>query len=317
MFPDVRGTTENRLDRSARAGVDKTSCIKHLSDHLGNFVGLLREAGTKVLSVYEEDFKVVLKSDDSPLTLADSESHDLLAGMLPTILPVPVLSEEGRQIPLSERAAWKAFWSIDPLDGTREFVKRSGEFCISVALVLDGVPIFGMIDIPVEDRIYFGGEGFGSYRLQGRRVESLKGRGREEVLSASDKLGADENAAKGKDRPWVLLGSMSHRTVVPDKMMNALEAKETFKRWSVGSAIKFCRIAEGAADFYPRFGRTMEWDTAAGQAIVSGIGGGVVEIKSRKSLRYNKENLENPDFFCYSPRFKKHFPDFFVSSGRD
>ena len=289
--------------------VDRTSCIDRVSVHLGQFLSLLHEAGKQVLSVYREDFAVVLKSDDSPLTLADSKSHDLLYANLPAILEVPVLSEEGQMIPLSERVSWRAFWSIDPLDGTREFVRRSDEFCISVGLVLNGFPIFGGIQIPVEDRIYFGGEGFGSFRIEGPQVEGLKDKGLEAVLSCCDRLGPDGTNDRA-DRPWVVLGSASHRSEIPEELMSVLAAKEHFMMRSVGSAIKFCRIAEGAADFYPRFGRTMEWDTAAGQAIVAGVGGRVIEIGTRKPLHYNKPVLENPEFYCFGPRFRQRYREF-------
>lgn len=289
--------------------MDRASCIDGISSNLGSLLRLLRDAGEAVLSVYREDFKVVLKPDASPLTLADSESHDLLSKSLPRILPVPVLSEEGREIPPSERASWRAFWSIDPLDGTREFVRRSGEFCVSVALVLDRVPVFGLIDIPVEDRIYFGGEGFGSFRLEGAKVDGIAGKGLETILSACEKLPLTMGGGGPLNAPWTLLGSVSHHSEMPTRLKDALSKKESFRTTSVGSAIKFCRIAEGSADFYPRYGTTMEWDTAAGQAIVCGVGGGVVDAAHKRPLLYNKSDLENPDFFCFGPRFRKRFPE--------
>lgn len=289
--------------------MDRASCITSLAADLGTLLRLLREAGKKVLSVYREDFRVVLKADDSPLTLADSESHDLLAKSLPEILPVPVLSEEGREIPFSERKSWRVFWSIDPLDGTREFVRRSGDFCISVALVADRIPIFGLIYIPVEDRIYFGGEGFGSYRLAGTKIDERHGKEREAVLSFCDRLDPEGTGAEREPRPWVLLGSASHHSEIPSGLKHALSKKEHFQNLSVGSAIKFCRIAEGQADFYPRYGTTMEWDSAAGQAIVEGVGGGVFDIPTGRPLLYNKPVLENPDFYCFGPRFRRRFPE--------
>ncbi|MCL4485282.1 MAG: 3'(2'),5'-bisphosphate nucleotidase CysQ [Nitrospirae bacterium] len=294
--------------------MDRTSCIDSLTADLGTLLRLLREAGKKVLSVYREDFMVVLKPDDSPLTLADSESHDLLVTGLPEILPVPVLSEEGREIPSSERESWRAFWSIDPLDGTREFVRRSGEFCISVALVLGRIPIFGLIYIPVEDRIYFGGEGVGSYRLDGAKFDGILGKGGEEALSSCDRL--DPARDGWGARPWVMLGSVSHHSEIPADLREALSMKETFHLHSVGSAIKFCRVAEGRADFYPRYGTTMEWDTAAGQAIVCGVGGGVVEAGTKRPLLYNKPALENPDFYCFGPRFRSRFPEIAGETGK-
>ena len=295
--------------------MDRASCITSLSADLGTLLRLLREAGKKVLSVYREDFRVVLKSDDSPLTLADSESHDLLAKTLPEILPVPVLSEEGMEIPFPERKSWNVFWSIDPLDGTREFVRRSGDFCISVALVADRVPVFGLIYIPVEDRIYFGGKGFGSYRLAGSKIDETPGKEREAVLSVCDRLKPEGEGAEKERRSWVLLGSASHHSEITPGLRVALSKKEHFQILSVGSAIKFCRVAEGQADFYPRYGTTMEWDTAAGQAIVEGVGGGVVEISTGRPLLYNKPELENPDFYCFGPRFRQRFLEILEGEG--
>jgi len=295
--------------------MDRAKILDLVSHRLHDLLLLVREAGERVLGVYANDFDVVLKSDLSPLTLADSLSHEILFGSLPGIVPCPVLSEEGTEISYGERSLWECFWSIDPLDGTREFVRKSGDFCVSVGLVLGREPVFGVIYIPVHDQIYFGGKGFGSYRISKGIIDSLEDRDSKSLLLSADRLSSGGNFS---GRPWVLLGSVSHGAEIPPELMRALYEKEDFDSFSIGSAIKFCRIAEGAADFYPRYGTTMEWDTSAGEAIVSGAGGGVVAIETGKPLLYNKRNLENPDFFCFGERFRGRFPEILLppASGR-
>lgn len=286
--------------------MDRLEILDLVSLRLRELLLLVRRAGQGVLSVYAHDFDVVLKSDLSPLTLADSLSHDLLFSALPAIVPCPVLSEEGTAIPYSDRASWEAFWSIDPLDGTKEFVRKSGDFCVCVGLVLRNEPIFGVIYIPVLNQIYFGGEHFGSYRMEGVDIAELERMDPETILASSDRLNSGDDPS---GKRWLLLGSVSHGSDIPRDLLATLFEKAPFDSASIGSAIKFCRIAEGAADLYPRYGTTMEWDTSAGQAIVCGAGGGVVAAGTKVPLRYNKKSLENPDFYCYGGRFRKVFPE--------
>ncbi len=286
--------------------VDRQTILKSLSASLGDLLEVVREAGERILDVYSHDFDVVLKSDLSPLTLADQRAHEILFERLPRILAVPVLSEEGRAIGYTERAAWTTFWSADPLDGTREFVKKSGDFCVSVGLVHEARPLFGVIYIPLEDRIYFGGREFGAFALDGKNSAALHRHPAHTILSRSTALGIDREPS---DREWVLIGSASHGSELPGTLLSRLNKKHPFSAKAVGSAIKFCRIADGSADFYPRTGTTMEWDTAAGQAIVEATGGGLISIGDRRPLLYNKEHLENPDFYCYGRRFAEEFPE--------
>ena len=283
-----------------------------LSHSLGDILVLVREAGERILEIYAEKFEVFLKSDLSPLTLADQRSHDTLFAGLPRLLDVPVLSEEGRTIDFAERSSWTTFWSADPLDGTKEFVRRSGDFCVSVGLVHNRAPLFGIIYIPIEDNIYFGSRELGSHRLGGTAIRELSG------LSAPDVLLRCHAIDSGNDSPekeWVLIGSASHGAELPPGIDRSLREKHSFSIQSVGSAIKFCRIAEGAADFYPRVGTTMEWDTAGGQAIVEAAGGGLRSFPSAKPLLYNKESLENPDFFCFGKRFAQEYPELVLPQG--
>jgi 3'(2'), 5'-bisphosphate nucleotidase len=286
--------------------MEKEQVLDLVSQRLRELILLVREAGERVLSVYANEFDVVLKSDLSPLTLADSLSHEILFASLPGIVSCPVLSEEGAEIPYSERSAWPAFWSIDPLDGTKEFVRKSGDFCVSVGLVVGSTPIFGVIYIPVGNQIYFGGKGFGSYRIAKETIDSLENLDSKALLSSAIRLDTGDRNLR---RHWVLLGSVSHGAEMPSELTKTLFEKERFDSYSIGSAIKFCRIAEGFADFYPRYGTTMEWDTSAGQAIVLGAGGAVVAIETGSPLKYNKRDLENPDFYCFGGRFRKRFPE--------
>lgn len=289
--------------------MDRQQEIQRLvSSRLGELLLLVREAGERVMSVYAKEFDVVLKSDHSPLTLADCHSHEILAKGLPGIVACPVLSEEGTAIPYADRAAWDTFWSIDPLDGTKEFVKRTGDFCVSVGLVMDSAPVFGVIYVPVLEQIYFGGRGFGSYCMDPAGRALIEGSDPERILLQSRRLDPQGFPDKAE---WTLLGSVSHGGEIPRALMERLEAGGPFRVASIGSAIKFCRVAEGQADFYPRYGTTMEWDTSAGQAIVQGAGGDVVSTRTGESLRYNKETLENPDFYCVGARFLRVFPDMF------
>ncbi len=277
-----------------------------LSHSLGDLLVLVREAGEKILEVYAEKFEVFLKSDLSPLTLADQQSHDTLFEGLPRLLDVPVLSEEGQTIHFSERSSWKTFWSADPLDGTKEFVRRTGDFCVSVGLIHDHAPLFGVIYIPIEDKIYFGSRDLGSHMIQGEQIRELSGLSAPAVLGRSRPIDSGNESHK---REWVLIGSASHGAELPPEIDRKLRAKHSFSVQSVGSAIKFCRIAEGAADFYPRVGTTMEWDTAGGQAIVEASGGELLTVPSNHPLRYNKESLENPNFFCFGRRFAQEYPE--------
>jgi 3'(2'), 5'-bisphosphate nucleotidase len=291
--------------------MDRREILDSISPRLQKLLLIVREAGKKVMGVYADDFNVVFKPDLSPLTLADGLSHETLFRSLPGIFPCPVLSEEGRAVPYKERSEWNSFWSIDPLDGTKEFVRKSGEFCISVALVVGKTPIFGIIYIPVCNQLYFGGEGFGSYRMEKPVIDSLEHQDSMSLLQISDLLNSRISLS---NRGWILLRSVSHGLEIPPDIMNALHKKASFETLSVGSAIKFCRIAEGTADFYPRYGTTMEWDTSAGDAIVRGAGGGLITIGTGRPLNYNKLNLENPDFYCFSGRFQEDFPEILSQS---
>ena len=275
---------------------------ERLSSVLPELLRISREAGQVILQVYDSDFAVEQKFDSSPLTLADRRSHEVIAQGLSLMsdLPIPLLSEEGRSIPYDERKTWDMFWLVDPLDGTKEFVKRNGEFTVNIALIQNSSPLIGVIYIPVKNIFYFAVKGLGAYRLELRNAEvpaSTKG-----LLKISSRLPlAPDSADTASNISRVtVIGSRSHMSAETEQFINDLKAKyKEVDFLAAGSSLKFCLIAEGRADVYPRFGPTMEWDTAAGQAIVEQAGGRVLRAGSQEPLTYNKEDLLNPSFIVH------------------
>jgi 3'(2'), 5'-bisphosphate nucleotidase len=275
---------------------------ERLSSVLPELLRISREAGQVILQVYDSDFAVEQKFDSSPLTLADRRSHEVIAQGLSLMsdLPIPLLSEEGRSIPYDERKTWDMFWLVDPLDGTKEFVKRNGEFTVNIALIQNSSPLIGVIYIPVKNIFYFAVKGLGAYRLELRNTEvpaSTKG-----LLKISSRLPlAPDSADTASNISRVtVIGSRSHMSSETEQFINDLKAKyKEVDFLAAGSSLKFCLIAEGRADVYPRFGPTMEWDTAAGQAIVEQAGGRVLRAGSQEPLTYNKEDLLNPSFIVH------------------
>jgi len=258
-------------------------------------------AGAEIMSVYETEFSVDYKADESPLTLADTRSHRLIVGHLEPSA-IPILSEEGRDVPYERRRTWHRLWVVDPLDGTKEFVKRRGEFTVNIALVEGGKPIMGVIFVPVKRTLYFGSRGRGSYRLDDHRfLEELKKAPTEEL--AADRLNQVEERSRrlplSRDGQAALaiVGSRSHGGEALQNYVEAMRLKVGEVDFvSAGSSLKFCLVAEGGADIYPRLGPTMEWDTAAGQAIAESAGAQVRQYESQLPLAYNKPDLLNPWF---------------------
>lgn len=239
-------------------------------------VAIATDAGAKILKVYATDFDVQSKDDESPLTQADLASQKTIAAGLAGLTPdIPVISEEQGLPDFDVRCQWRRYWLIDPLDGTKEFVNRNGEFTVNIALIEDHRPVFGVVRVPVLGKTYIGCEGLGAER----RVD---GNGSEPIRVA-------DKAAS----PARVVGSRSHR----GKSLDAfLEALGDFALVPMGSSLKFCVVAEGGADVYPRLGPTSEWDTAAAQAVVEQAGGSVVEIDG-SPLAYNKkDDILNPWF---------------------
>jgi 3'(2'), 5'-bisphosphate nucleotidase len=246
------------------------------------------EAGKKILEVYDTSFSVELKDDRSPLTQADRESHRIISDYL-SATGLPVLSEEGKSIPYDERRNWSRFWLVDPLDGTKEFVKRNGEFTVNIALIENQQPVMGIIYSPVLRLLYFASRELGSFKKEG---VSPTYPGHEALISGSRKLSADT-----RPETFTVVASRSHFSPETETFVNALKEDHPDLAFvSSGSSLKLCLVAEGRANVYPRLAPTMEWDTGAGQAIVECAGGKVVEFDTREPLKYNKQDLLNPWF---------------------
>jgi 3'(2'), 5'-bisphosphate nucleotidase len=248
-------------------------------------------AGTKIMEVYKsEDFNVEMKSDNSPLTRADKESNDVIEEALRTT-KIPVLSEEGRQIPYGERKNWERLWVVDPLDGTKEFIKRNGEFTVNIALVEDQKPILGVIYLPVKKVVYFAASGIGAFK----GVVSLDRLGPVMEYDVFNSLDRYQKLPLNKtDKVFRVVGSRSHMSDETAAFIKSITKNhKDVEIVSAGSALKLCLIAEGSVNVYPRFAPTMEWDIAAGHAIINEAGKKVLMHNSDKELIYNRENNVN------------------------
>ncbi|WP_240724515.1 3'(2'),5'-bisphosphate nucleotidase CysQ [Halomonas borealis] len=245
-------------------------------------------AGEAVLSIYRRPFSIATKADDSPLTEADICAHHALIDLLGEVTPaLPVLSEESEAIPYAIRRAWRRYWLVDPLDGTKEFIKGSGDFTLNLALIEDGVPVFGIVHAPVLGVSWLGQVGQGACRHE------------EGIARAIGVRDLPDPALE----PWRIMGSRSHGLSALSAFRAGLPRHELVAR---GSSLKLCLVAEGAADLYPRFGPTCEWDTAAAQAVVTAAGGQVLDARHLMPLRCNRQaSLLNPDFIVCGERDKR------------
>tara|TARA_B100000767_G_scaffold217744_1_gene205488 strand:+ start:877 stop:1668 length:792 start_codon:yes stop_codon:yes gene_type:complete len=245
------------------------------------------EGGHAIMDVYDSNFIVEHKDDKSPLTMADKNCNEVIEYYL-LGTKIPFLSEEGTKITYSTRKDWEYSWLVDPLDGTKEFVKRNGEFTVNIALICNGNPIMGVIYVPVKEELYFAMEGLGSYKVSINSViQSL-----ETLISLSDSLPIDY-----KRENYVIVGSRSHMSKETEVFFDEMKEKHgNVEVMAVGSSLKICMVAEGKADAYPRYAPTMEWDTGAGHAIAKYAGFSVKQYNSSKDVIYNKENLLNPWF---------------------
>ncbi len=254
-------------------------------------------AGKEILKIYELDFTVELKKDKSPVTLADKAAHLVIVKCLKST-GLPLLSEEGRGIPFQERKNWGTFWMIDPLDGTKEFIKKNGEFTVNIALIQNGIPVLGVIWVPVKSILYFGEQSLGAFKVTGMtRIPTEI----TQLIRDENKLPqkTDRQGATCTPNEFVIVASRSHLSVETKKFIESLEEKyDKITMTSIGSSLKLCLVAEGKADIYPRFAPTMEWDTAAGQAIVQATGKVVRDYETHLPMRYNKKNLLNNWFIA-------------------
>ncbi|MFO7801603.1 MAG: 3'(2'),5'-bisphosphate nucleotidase CysQ [Desulfovermiculus sp.] len=248
------------------------------------------EAGAAILDIYHTDFSVQHKDDQSPLTKADQAAHEVITRHLETT-SIPILSEEGSSIPFAHRKDWKDLWIVDPLDGTKEFIKRNGEFTVNISLVQNRKPTLGVIFIPVKNTLYLGSAQYGARRCLD--LDPSSDMDMETLLEQSAGLPEEDV----NSRPFTIVGSRSHPT---PELQDYVQEKERelgeVQFVSAGSSLKFCLVAEGRADIYPRLGPTMEWDTAAGQAIALAAGRNIRIWETSDPLVYNKEDLHNPWF---------------------
>jgi 3'(2'), 5'-bisphosphate nucleotidase len=243
---------------------------------LPGVIDLAREAGRAILHIYDEmDPAVEYKRDNSPLTQADMASHHVIVDGLAKLTPHwPVLSEESREIPFEQRQAWHRFWLVDPLDGTKEFLKRNGEFTVNIALIEAGKPILGVVYAPAIGKLYYGARGAGAFKDEDGAVAPIR------------------TAVPNPDKVRVVM-SRSHGS--GEENLDRFTGGAPCEFVSMGSSLKFCLVADGTADVYPRTGPTMEWDTAAAQCVVEQAGGTVTDLDGR-AMEYNKPVLLNPGF---------------------
>lgn len=246
---------------------------------LKDIITISMDAGHEIMGIYSTDFGATRKDDNTPLTEADMAAHHTIVAGLQKLTPdLPILSEESADVPFEERVKWDTYWLVDPLDGTREFIKRNGEFTVNIALIDQNCPILGVIYIPVSGITYFACKGAGSFK-QARDCEPVK--------------------IKTRPKPsdiTLVAGSRSHRGDSLVQFLNNIGKHEII---SMGSSLKSCLVAEGKADIYPRLGPTSEWDTAAAQCIVEEAGGKLTDLQLNP-MRYNtKKSLLNPDFFVF------------------
>lgn len=265
------------------------------------------EAGNEILKIYDDpasDFGIERKADNSPLTVADKKAHETIVSFLNTT-PYPILSEEGRAIPYAERKDWNTLWIVDPLDGTKEFIKKNGEFTVNIALVTAGIPVMGVIYVPVKHTLYFAADSLGAFRLE--NVD-----GSCENLTIEELTGRSERLPVARDGrgEYIVVASRSHLSAETAAYIEQMKERcDTVRLISTGSSIKICLVAEGSADVYPRFAPTMEWDTAAGHAIARAAGMEIYQADKEIPVVYNKENLLNPWFIVEKRRKEKGSDD--------
>jgi len=260
-----------------------------MKQHLATAIRASIEAGLAIMKVYETAFDVEIKADDSPLTLADKSANDVINSYLEKT-PFPIISEENKQDDYSTRKDWKQCWMVDPLDGTKEFIKRNGEFTVNIAFIEDHNTTLGVIYVPVSKTLYFTSEDASQafkITLDTTDISS------QVIFERATKI-TSETPSEGQSLK--IVGSRSHLNEATAAFIATKEAAGKVEIVSKGSSLKFCLVAEGNAHVYPRFAPTMEWDTAAGQAICQAAGVQVINQETGKPLTYNRENLLNPHF---------------------
>lgn len=269
-------------------------------NELQALLDLIRRAGEEILKIYfrqQADWKVSLKEDRTPITEADRLANAIINEGLKKLFPdIPIISEENSEIPYDIRRKYEYCWLLDPLDGTKEFLKQNGEFTVNLALIQQGKPVAGFISVPVKGLFYFAVKGQGAFKIEiGEQREADRSKRQIKPIKQGNKLQLRAAQFSMDDPGLTVLASRSHFDSETRKFIESLNQPRLESR---GSSLKFMMLAEGRGHLYPRLGRTMEWDTAAGQAILEEAGGQVVEFSSRQPLRYNKESLVNPPFLA-------------------
>jgi len=256
-----------------------------LPNHLITAITAALEASKAILDIYHSGaFDIELKGDNSPLTRADSASHNVIMSYLEST-GIPVLSEEGRDIPYKERKDWKQLWIVDPIDGTKEFIKRNGEFTVNIALIENQKPIIGVIFVPVTGELYFSSKELGVFKV----VVDLEDYDLDALQAKANKLPLHR-----EDNTFTIVASRSHMSAETKSYVQQMrDIHGDVNLISKGSSLKLCMVAEGSANCYPRFAPTMEWDTAAGQAICEHAGFEVIDWKTKENMLYNREELLN------------------------
>jgi 3'(2'), 5'-bisphosphate nucleotidase len=256
-----------------------------MKEQLTTAITAALEASKAILEIYHSGASdIEIKGDKSPLTRADTASHDVIMSYLEAT-DIPVLSEEGRDIPYQERKDWKQLWIVDPIDGTKEFIKRNGDFTVNIALIENNRPLMGVIFVPVTGDLYFSSKELGAFKV----AVHLEDYDVEVLLSKGNKL-----PLQREDKTFTIVASRSHMSAETREYIHQMrEIHGDVKLISKGSSLKLCMVAQGAANCYPRFAPTMEWDTAAGQAICEHAGFEVIDWDTKKNMLYNREELLN------------------------
>lgn len=260
-----------------------------MSDKLLLAANAAIEAGEAIMKVYNSGFDVDYKSDNSPLTVADKNANDVINSYL-LGTDIPIISEENKQTDYQIRKDWSEVWIVDPLDGTKEFIKRNGEFTVNIALIKDGRPMLGVIFVPVTKTLFLG-------NVQKATTKRIDLKNFQTISEATINSVSTLKTSDLEKEKYRIVGSRSHMNSDTKKFLDSEISKgKNVEIVSKGSSLKFCLVAEGLADVYPRFAPTMEWDTAAGQAICEAVGVQVISLDTGQPLSYNKENLLNPYF---------------------
>ena len=262
--------------------------ITPLNDELiNNIIDLTRQAGFTIMEIYNTEFDIDTKEDKrgyeiyrSPITEADKRAHIIIMEGLKKLTPdIPVLSEEGQEIAYEERKKWESFWLVDPLDGTKDFIKKNGEFTVNIALIKDNAPVFGVVYAPAIDLLFWGSLENGAWKKEAHNPA--------QAMRVADKI----------DETVKIASSRSHPS---DKMDAFLAQFNNFKLHTIGSSLKICLVSDGSVHLYPRLGPTMEWDTAAAHAVLKSAGGEMLQFGTDSPLQYNKKELLNPKFIAGS-----------------